>query len=172
MQGSPVSSAIQWGLNGLSSHFAIADYSYSDQGLVTHHNMLGFQIDWLPEFLKHSKVVYALQPIEKDKALFRKIRSAIGSEYADDVYDMPALAYFAGKVLQNKLLGSPIPRKNKWSRKHDPLCTGHAGVMFPIVPNWFSIPIEDFDIIPPDDLFHNMKASGMFNDVTLKWRLG
>jgi hypothetical protein len=163
----PGSKLIRWGLDSPTSHFACAFFATKDKGLVVHQRFDGFSIDWLPDWQKYYDIVYSLQPKEVDKQKEREILYSIMNSFSSTSYDLPGFMYFSWRAFLYKFFNKPIPKINKWGRKQAPLCTGVAEVIEDIMPQWFSQPVKDFDIVTPEGLFNNMLDSNMFEEATI-----
>lgn len=136
-----------------------------------HQRMVGgFAIDWLPYFMKKNRVVYALEPKNINKETAERLMKAIMMEFSGTAYDEGSLAYFSWRAFLLKFFDEPLPSRGDWGDTKDPLCTGHARVLRRLKPEWFSSNIDDFDIVTPGSLYHNMRNSSQFIDRTALWQ--
>ena len=163
----PGSHLIRWGLDAPVSHFACAFFANKEKGLVVHQKFEGFTVDWLPKWRKDNDIIYHLEPIAKDRDLDRRILHGIMDNFSGTEYDMTGLAYFSWRAFLYKFFNKKLPDKNKWSNAKEPICTGVAKTINDISPEWFSSPVEDFDILPPHQLYLNMSYTGLFKPSTL-----
>lgn len=105
-----------WGLGEPISHVAIE----SKDGFVVHAHLLGgLRIDWYTDFRAKNKVVYELE----NPALGRETFAQLMVKHAGSGYDYWAFAYFTWRAILRKFFGRPLPRNNRWARRHAFLCT-------------------------------------------------
>ena len=157
----PTSKLIRWGLSEESSHFAICFFIGEGAIVLEQVMTCGFRVTWLDKFLKHNKVVYALQPNGLTEKESRRLFEALMSRFSGSGYDYGSFAYFCWRVFLLKFVGAPLPDKSQWGDK-DVLCTGLAKVVQEIKPEWLSTRITDFDIVSPGLLYDNMLDSNHF----------
>jgi hypothetical protein len=160
----PGSKIIRWGLEEESSHFCIAHkHSKTGKHILVHQRLMGgFELDWLPAWLKTNEVVYSLEPKEITHYESSLIFEALANEFSETDYDHGAFLYFSYRAALRKFTGKQLPRRNQWGSNKDPLCTGYARVLQKMRPEWFSSSLPDFDIVTPDALYHNMANTQFF----------
>ena len=167
----PISALIRWGLGEPMSHFATAFFADKEKGLILEQKMItGFDVSWLPYFTKSNKIVFALEPKSISQLDMKVILHGLMNEFSGTDYDDGGFAYFSYRVFLRKFFNKPLPKRGKWGNGKDPLCTGHARVIYKMKPEWFSSPINDFDIVTPGSLYDNMIQSNMFIDRTAAWQ--
>lgn len=167
----PASVLIRWGLSEEMSHFATAYYAAPDKGLLLEQKMVGgFDISWLPHFRKSNEIVYALEPKQLNRDDERRIMHGLMTEFSGTDYDDGSFLYFCWRAVLLKFFQEPLPKRGQWGSNKEPLCTGHARVIYRHKPEWFSTPIKDFDIVTPGSLYENMKRTNLFIDRTASWQ--
>lgn len=167
----PTSVLIRWGLDEPMSHFATAFFARKEKGLILHQQMTsGFDINWLPKFIRSNKIVYVLEPKDLNRTDMRVLFHALMNEFSGTKYDIKGFLYFTWRAFLLKFFREPLPKKALWGDKKEPLCTGHARIIFKYKPEWFSKTITDFDIVTPGALYENMKNSNHFIDRTAEWQ--
>lgn len=156
---------IRWGLNEPCSHFAIVrEFATPGAGLVINQAFHGFDIAWYPSWIKNNQVVYALTPkTSLTTSEWATVRDPIMNRFAGTEYDFESLYYFAYRAILRKALGIPLPTKNLWGDKKEPLCTGIAKILHDVHPEWFTKTPEDFDMVSPYQLYLMMNGTGLFD---------
>lgn len=158
----PVSFLIRFFLESKVSHFCTAFETNAAKFVLEQKLILGFEMSLLSYFLSHNEVILSLQPKDLDEHEEADLMKAMMVEFSGSKYDDGNFFYQFYRLLLWRFLKKPLPVKSSWGNKRDVLCTGHARVLYRLKPEWFSEPVEDFDIVSLQGLYDNMLASGHF----------
>lgn len=108
---------MRWGLEEPVSHVAVE----LSNGFIIHAHLLGgLQIDWARDFRRDNEVVYEL---ETSMLPERETVQALLDAHAGSGYDYWAFTYFGWRVILRKFFNIPLPRQNRWARRHAFMCT-------------------------------------------------
>lgn len=93
------------------SHVAIL-INLAKREFVIHSNLLGLHMETYESFLKHSKVLYALEKKESSENLSLVLK--LLAEYEWSWYDFGAISFLGISLLLRTWFKIPLPKSNLW----------------------------------------------------------
>lgn len=158
----PVSKLIRWGLDEEMSHFAMCFFPQYGGIVLEQVISGGFTVSWLPHYAKKNKIIYSLRPKKLSHQDEVKLFIATMEKFSGTKYDFGSFMYFCWRAFLRKFFKKPLPQVSQWGREDDTLCTGLAKVIQCIFPDWLSKKIDDFEVVTPGRLLHNLESSNKF----------
>jgi hypothetical protein len=114
------SRVIRWALQEEVSHVAVE----FDSGLVVEATLTGIRLDWSTNFRSNHCIPYEFPTIMELEAEGQLVwMSNLMALFVGQKYDYAAFVYLAWRVLLLRVLGLPIPGRNKWNKKGRFMCT-------------------------------------------------
>jgi hypothetical protein len=159
--------AIRYLTGSPASHFVVSfDESPNGFGIVFHSSFHGVRIEWLNDFLKRNRIIFALKPkrelgLEGEEAVYQ----ALVSSFYGKNYDWSLFAAFTFYAIRKRITGKDFPQKTPMNNAHAYLCTEIAKRIQQVKPEYFGVTLPE-TFVTPYEMYLSMDRSAELVDVS------